>query len=250
MRWCCSYGFTASCSCFSSFFPWCSSPLAATASFFSSLRSLRCFLCCSPFLISPDITRSRQDASIECHIGGSIRPSSGCNGVHFALLNPLFFLSLSQSRRVCISHTHTKHTWPKKSGRHRLRAPSPKSSGRTQTSWSGPSAVLPGHWGGTAGPAGGGCRRAGIGARGTGQKLFFWFFSSFPLFFATFFRHFHTAEHLITRLTCPQHGTLGPSQHLQVACRTLPRAGRPLASIRRSILIRIARPPHHPLSDA
>ena len=31
MRWCCSYGFTASCSCFSSSFPWCSSPLAATA---------------------------------------------------------------------------------------------------------------------------------------------------------------------------------------------------------------------------
>ena len=27
---------------------------------------------------------SRQDASIECHVGGSIRPSSGCNGVHFA----------------------------------------------------------------------------------------------------------------------------------------------------------------------
>ena len=27
MRWCCSCGFTASCSCFSSFFPWCSSPL-------------------------------------------------------------------------------------------------------------------------------------------------------------------------------------------------------------------------------
>ena len=27
MRWCCSCSFTASCSCFSSFFPWCSSPL-------------------------------------------------------------------------------------------------------------------------------------------------------------------------------------------------------------------------------
>ena len=52
------------------------------------------------FLVSPGITRSRQDASIECHIGGSIRPSSGCNGVHFALLNPLFFLSLCMSVRV------------------------------------------------------------------------------------------------------------------------------------------------------
>ena len=31
MRWCCSCSFTASCSCFSSSFPWCSSPLAATA---------------------------------------------------------------------------------------------------------------------------------------------------------------------------------------------------------------------------
>ena len=50
------------------------------------------------FLVSPGITRSRQDASIECHIGGSIRPSSGCNGVHFALLNPLFFLSLPRGR--------------------------------------------------------------------------------------------------------------------------------------------------------
>ena len=49
------------------------------------------------FLVSPGITRSRQDASIECHIGGSIRPSSGCNGVHFALLNPLFFLSLRRT---------------------------------------------------------------------------------------------------------------------------------------------------------
>ena len=31
MRWCCSCSFTASCSCFFSSFPWCSSPLAATA---------------------------------------------------------------------------------------------------------------------------------------------------------------------------------------------------------------------------
>ena len=130
--------------------------------------------------------------------------------VFFPFVLFFFFSFFLQSRRVCISHTHTKHTWPKKSGRHRLRAPSPKSSGRTQTSWSGPSAVLPGHWGGTAGPAGGGCRRAGIGARGTGQKLFFLFFSSFSLFFATFFRHFHTAEHLITRLTCPPARHIGP----------------------------------------
>ena len=47
------------------------------------------------FLVSPGITRSRQDASIECHIGGSIRPSRGGKGGHFALLNPLFWRSLA-----------------------------------------------------------------------------------------------------------------------------------------------------------
>ena len=36
------------------------------------------------FLGLPGTPRSRQDASIECDIGGSIRPSAGCNGVHFA----------------------------------------------------------------------------------------------------------------------------------------------------------------------
>ena len=34
-------------------------------------------------------------ASIECHIGGSIRPSRGGKGGHFALLNPLFWRSLT-----------------------------------------------------------------------------------------------------------------------------------------------------------
>ena len=39
-------------------------------------------------------TRSRQDASIECYIGGSTRPSSGCNGVHVLWLKPLIWRSL------------------------------------------------------------------------------------------------------------------------------------------------------------
>ena len=42
--------------------------------------------------------RSRQDASIECHVGGSIRPSLGCNGVHVVCLKPLFRRSLRQVR--------------------------------------------------------------------------------------------------------------------------------------------------------
>ena len=124
--------------------------------------------------------------------------------VFFPFVLFFFFSFFLQSRRVCISHTHTKHTWPKKSGRHRLRAPSPKSSGRTQTSWSGPSAVLPGHWGGTAGPAGGGLSTGGHRGEGHGTKTFFLFFSSFSLFFCYFlpsFSHCRAFDH--TRLTAP-----------------------------------------------
>ena len=46
------------------------------------------------FLGLPGTPRSRQDASIECYAGGSIRPSSGCNGVHVLCLKPLIWRSL------------------------------------------------------------------------------------------------------------------------------------------------------------
>ena len=47
-----------------------------------------------PFVLHFVTPRSRQDASIECRVGGSKRPSSGCNGVHVVCLKPLFRRSL------------------------------------------------------------------------------------------------------------------------------------------------------------
>jgi hypothetical protein len=51
-------------------------------------------------------TRSRQGAPIEVHEAGRIRPSSGCNGVHFLQWSPLFSRLLGAG--VCLRESEVQ----------------------------------------------------------------------------------------------------------------------------------------------